>query len=216
MNAPTITLSTVLYDASGNTMPAKIDSSSSLVRKRLYGRAKIESAMNDIHHAIIGIYDAATDETRWQETLNRTVDDIGSSGGSMMMVDTLGESPYTLSYLGGQQSQRLVEDTEIYTDYVSAKERADYRFLREHTGVERRVIARLNSNKSWFDAVAFQFSVGQTQIPRESLDAAGHLLPHLAKSFELGRIYRLLRTRYQGVIAALDKVKVRCIQADRC
>jgi len=105
------------------------------------------------------------------------------------------------------QTLRIDTDAWPQTDEELLK-RADYAFLLKHNGTLRRVGARLNNYPTWSDLIAFQFSAEHSLVPQASIAAMKQLLPHVAKSIEVGRSFSLLRARYQAVLAALDFVDV--------
>jgi len=194
--------------------------------------------MSNQGDAILKIYDAAIDDIRWTSALNESIKNIGCDGASLHMVDLGVQAPYAVDHLAGaltafkgqkfhyymtnlaaleseawallqvSPAREIIEDNEIWPDIQSVRMRDDYRYLEEHAGVFRRMIARLNDNQSWFDAIAFQFDSSITHIPAATKIAAAGLLPHIAKAFELSRTYRLLREQYQAVLGALNHVQI--------
>lgn len=112
--------------------------------------------------------------------------------------------------------QTLIKDNDVwkYPDSVLL-EREEYHYMYHRMGLLRRVAARLNNFPVWSDNIAFQFNTRQSIIPESSLESIGLLLPHVAKSIELGRSFEMLRQQYNAVLAALDYVDVGiCIALD--
>ncbi|WP_300063767.1 helix-turn-helix transcriptional regulator [uncultured Roseobacter sp.] len=85
--------------------------------------------------------------------------------------------------------------------------RKDYAFLRRRTGVSRRLGIRLNTDSVWFDAMSIGFDRNQINVPVSASERIRALLPHLTKALEIGRVFALLRARYNAALAALDHVQ---------
>ena len=86
--------------------------------------------------------------------------------------------------------------------------RPDYVFMRETFQVRRRLGARLNENRVWFDALTSFYAEDQLSVPNHAYAVTRFLAPHLAKSVELGRMFGELRARYNAVLSVLDRVGV--------
>jgi len=205
--------------------------------------------MSNVQETLISIYDAAIDQSRWQQALDNITAMVGASSASLLMVSTragarAGIPPLSLSVLSGQLAAldpevveqyitkhavletdawrvlrnlppgTLVTDDVVYPDLQSVRSRADYQYLINSLNLFRRMMARLNDNRSWYDAIAFQWHRDVTEIPTEAVEQAKILLPHLSKAFHLARGNHELRQRYQAVIGALDKVQIGVCIAD--
>ena len=111
----------------------------------------------------------------------------------------------------------VYSDADLVDDVAALESRPDYVFLRERFGIgSRRLGARLIDNNRYMTVVSFQF-------PVEAENVSGYkpeiekIIPHMAKSLELGIIYERLHSRYQAVLSAIDRVGVgMCIVDSQC
>lgn len=188
--------------------------------------------------AILSIYDAAVDDLLWPEALDRAMAAVQAPSCTLHMVDFGEDQPWMMThrrgvlgsftpevmdyfsrhlahhesdgweYLMRQPLRTAVEDIEIWPDIETVRQRPDYRYLEQHGGVYRRIVARLNDHAGWYDAIALQFHSSMLTIPPDIRAAVNRLLPHLGKSLELSGVYRELMRRYRAVLAALDHVQV--------
>jgi len=114
-----------------------------------------------------------------------------------------------LELLKQMPCRTLLVDTDVWPSPDDELiKRPDYAYLLKHNGTLRRVVARLSDYPSWFNLIAFQFSAEHKSVPPQSVLTMNRLLPHIAKSIELGRSFSLLRERYSAALAALDFVEV--------
>ena len=185
--------------------------------------------------ALLAIYDAITEPARWKATLDAVAAAIGAAGGGLYIRGSA-DRPYQISamssvyepvivqeylarkydsleasqwaYLNSRTPLDLVFDDRAGVSREVLDKRPDYVFNRERLGIGRRVAMRLNAIPSWYDAAIFGFDAGLGEVPDASLFALRPLLPHLAKSVEVGRAFAMLRSRYQAALAALDRMGV--------
>lgn len=187
---------------------------------------------------ISSIYEAAIDEDKWGTALDAVVEVMGARAAALMVVsmdstpygvnavsgtyrEFLG-SPAGHDYLRRLRPLEVVEaqalhrtsigelysDDSLPTPAAVLDAREDYRVLREHCDVRRRIGMRLNENRLWSDAVTIGFSRAQERAPPASIDMLRLVTPHMAKAVEMGRMFRELRLRYQAALAAIDRVGV--------
>lgn len=194
--------------------------------------------MNGLSKPLIAIYDAAIDDIQWQQALDAVNGYVGAGGASLQFVDFAQRSPFTMSLLTGllKEADRslvdfylanhaaleaevwaglrtlpagtLITDADFYPDLEELRSRPQVQYLINNIGIFRRMAARLNDNRSWYDAIAFQFASDLMEIPPGCIQRARELLPHLAKAFEMNRTTRQLNQLHSAVLAALDHVHV--------
>lgn len=194
--------------------------------------------MTTSQSALVPIYDAAINPEHWDLALTEAYRSVGAASASMHIAETGARSLYSLNctvgallklspeqlayyvdnlshhektvwdYMAVKPARTIATDEQIWPDIAATRQRPDFAFLEKHTGIYHRIAARLNDNASWFDAIAFQFDNSVTTISRSSIDGFQLLLPHLAKSCELGRAYRQLYAQYKAVLSALDHVGI--------
>lgn len=110
-------------------------------------------------------------------------------------------------FLQAQPPHEPVPDLETGLSADALDARKDYAFLRKRTGVARRLGVRLNTDSVWFDAMSIGFDRQKAEIPLSATERSRALLPHLTKALEIGRVFALLKARYQAVLAALERVQ---------
>ncbi len=194
--------------------------------------------MATAHEAIIPIYNAAVDPNQWQPALDAVMRSVGADSATMLMVDLEEKSPWVINMASGIMQRIAAEKKEVFADQFAAYEanifsairvhpaaailtdsdlfpdvhalrnRPDYRYLINELGLFRRMGGRLNDNRSWFDAIAFQFAANRLEIPAASISRATELMPHFAKAFDVSRGFRQLLHLYEAVLGALDHVQV--------
>lgn len=183
------------------------------------------------------IYDSAIDADNWGGTLEASAQTIGAKGALILIVDQVADSGFQVGHysniwtraperaamynqkyahyekpvweaLHAKQKQSLILSTEFWADAKDIRSRPDYKFLSEAVGICHKCAARLNDNKSWFDTLVVHFDDALDEIPQAAVDGINALIPHVAKSIELGRAFNLLRASHQAVLTALDYVDI--------
>lgn len=191
---------------------------------------------DDEHRAIMKIYDTVTAPGKWRHALD-SLSGIAESKALLMVVRgkaagqrdislmssvylefsrTLRGMQYGLTvgrhqkadwdYLAGRPVLAPTPDTAMAPAAVLDR-RGDYAYLRKKLGIGRRVGARLNPDRLWFDALSLGYDAGLDAAPEAGLGRAAGLLPHVAKAAELGRVFMQLRARENAALAALDRVR---------
>lgn len=192
-------------------------------------------SQHDILQVIQMIYDCATDQSLWPETLDRIAAVTGSASCTLVVkqIEKLaGRSgfPYEI-----QASSRLFRESPFLADYLEkfkeTEEKEMHNLLklnrlqvlpdelagvhdiaaREYRknkfGIDRRIALRLDDNKCWAEFVLFQLDVKNKSIPLKSIETCNLLAPHLAKSVSLRRSFAELKYRYQAVLSALGMIR---------
>ena len=81
-------------------------------------------------------------------------------------------------------------------------------WLNEKLGIQHRAISCLNLAKVWTDILTVQYSGEHGPITDEERDTGLLFLSHFAKSVELGRAFSMLKSRFDGVLTALDRFHI--------
>ncbi len=110
-------------------------------------------------------------------------------------------------FLQTQPPHEPIPDLETGPSAEALDMRKDYAFLRERTGVARRLGVRLNADSVWFDAMSIGFDRQKVEVPLSASERSRLLLPHLTKALEIGRVFALLKARYKAVLTALERVQ---------
>lgn len=183
------------------------------------------------------IYDSAINADIWGDTLERGAANIGAKGALLLIIDQRPEGAFQVNHfskiwslaperaamynekfahyekpvwdkLFSSPKQSLILDTEFWKDEPDLVNRPDYRYLKENVGIVHKCAARLNDNLSWWDTLVVHFDEKHDAIPAASVNAIKTILPHVAKSVELGRSFEILKSQYRAVLSALDYVQI--------
>ena len=183
------------------------------------------------------IYDSAINADVWGDTLERGAANIGAKGALLLIIDQRPEGAFQIDHfsniwsraperaamynekfshyekpvwdtLFSSPKQSLILDTEFWKDDPDLFDRPDYRYLKENVGIVHKCAARLNDNLSWWDTLVVHFDKQYSAIPDASVRAIKAILPHVAKSVELGRSFEILKSQYRAVLSALDYVQI--------
>lgn len=188
--------------------------------------------------AIQDIYDAAIRPNHWDAALETVMRAMGADSVSTHLADLTGERGFSIQHSAGVLARlspvilgeyirlyghleqyawgsialhgrhTLLTDLDIFPNEPDFKERADIRFLIDRVGIYRRMLGRLNGVGTDFDAIAFQYERSVDTIPQGSIELAKIFLPHIAKSYEMWRLYETLRQRFDAVMGAINHVEV--------
>ena len=156
------------------------------------------------------ICEAALDPGAWQAVLDAVAEGSGATGAGLFIEDS---TTHELD---------LAAASSIFTPELLREHADSYRRLRCFPagrlfpeaeildGVldSHRAAGRLHHQRIWLDVLAAQYRDQRTPLTARQLEQASLFLPHLAKTVELSRIFMVLRSRFQAVLAALDRYRV--------
>lgn len=195
--------------------------------------------MNAIEH----IYDAAIENSRWQFALDAVANEAGGLACALLLRDfgeapysvtalssvyvdmfKSDAGQYYVDHLAHYEAhqwevisalpiQDICRDEEMGITADILDQRPDYAHLRKFCGVHRRIAYRLNQNKGWFDGMTVGFGADAKYVSAARIGSIRTLLPHLAKSVELGRTFSALKTKYNAVLTMLDQINIGIILA---
>lgn len=183
------------------------------------------------------IYDAAVDQYKWGEALDASAGSVDAAGAMILAVENSDDNPLQIGFFShiwkdapeliGEYNRdyahleqdawesvasgpkhHFLNSSEFWADDPNILTRPDFLFLKKTASVGHRCAARLNDNNRWFEALTVHFPHTVTHIPETAIADLELIVPHIAKSMEMGRTFELLRNRYQAVLAALDYVDV--------
>ena len=182
------------------------------------------------------IYDAGLDQTAWVGILDDVAKQCGAHGSAIALGDMncaevreqVGNSLYPEKFFDNDynlrfQAESVIEyqnmirypalqmfrDTEILAGQeIPAHERPTLTYLRERFGIGHRAAGRLNRDGSWIGAMTLQHHQRHGPMTGAEAEVAGLFLPHVAKTVELTRPFMVLRSRFQAVMAALDRFHI--------
>lgn len=188
-------------------------------------------------YCISKIYDAATSESQWDETMDVVAQYTGAKGCILLSTNVEAGGKWELSRPSKLWRQVPIEERNfiakefvkydleawklisqldkhaIYHDgdnyeAESLDTRPDFVFYRENYGFNRRLGSRLTDHPSWMESITLQFEQTTHLVPQESQRALAGIVQHLAKVTELNRSFAVLEQRYQAVLMALDHIHI--------
>lgn len=180
------------------------------------------------------IYDAALDQSAWADILDGMAKQCGAHGSAIGLADThspevhiqKGSSVYSRSILeeydrrfqaedleayqnlSRYPAHRMISDTDLFSGGKPDRELPALEFLHEHLGIAHRAAARLNRDRAWVGVMTLQHHERHGPMTRAEAGIADLFLPHLAKATELTRPFTVLKSRFQAVMAALDRFHI--------
>lgn len=181
------------------------------------------------------IYNAALDQTAWTGILDNVAAQCGARGCAIGLADTnspevqiqVGNSLYSKGFLEEYNRRfqaenvneyehlrrhpayRMLRDTEILCgEEVPARERPTLKYLYEQFGIAHRAAARLNRDGAWIGGLTLQHLERHGPMTQAEATVADLLAPHVAKAIELTRPFAILKSRFQAVMAALDRFHI--------
>ncbi len=180
------------------------------------------------------IYDAAVAENLWPSALDAVAEAANSRTAALLALDNLG-LPFAIAegsrrmkpedlkyyqdnliehevaawtYIQTRPAGTIVRDEDIWPIAPELEQRPDNKWMIEKWGVLRRAAVRLNDSPGWTDSLTFQYDRAIKSVPPSTTKLAQALIPHVAKVVELHRTFAILRSRYQAVLGALDRMKI--------
>jgi len=187
---------------------------------------------------LLDIYTAATRPPEWTDVVDGLARATGATGCMLFVCDLDASPPWTIAaasrfwrelpdglvahyeqhfshheaanfeYLRTLPTQVFMSSIDEDPRCHCPPDRPDSVYLREEVGIYARAAARLNDNGPWLDCVALQFADGCEKRPTVALENTRPYLPHLAKTLEIGTLYRRLYRVHAAVLASLDHVRV--------
>jgi DNA-binding CsgD family transcriptional regulator/PAS domain-containing protein len=180
------------------------------------------------------IYDAVLDEHMWPQALDAIAEAAESKSAAILASDNMG-LPFSLAqgssglspvdvcfylenlisyeepawrYIQSKPVGTLVFDTDVWSDVDDYEQRPDNQWMISRWGVLRRAAVRLNASPGWSDSLTLQYCASMKRVPQATARSVKGLVPHVAKAVELHRIFSILRSRFNAVLSALDRVRV--------
>lgn len=183
------------------------------------------------------IYDAATSESQWEETMDVIAAYTGAKAGVAFSTNVhIGGDrhslrgsrvwrdvgPERMAEIGEKFRQFDQQDFEKIADnsrlevlhdadqwgVESLQQRPDIVYYGEHFGLGRRLASRLSDHPGWIEALTLQFDRSFEIVPMSSRQLMGGIVQHVSKVIELNRSFAVLEQRYKAVLMALDNVHI--------
>jgi len=82
------------------------------------------------------------------------------------------------------------------------------KWLGKHFKIRHRAASCLNLKRIWTDFLTVQFANDRGPITDQERQTGAFFLDHFAKSIELGRAFGVLKSRFNGVLTALDRFHI--------
>lgn len=190
------------------------------------------------------IYDAATSDVQWEETMDVITSYAGAKAGIVFSTNMhLGGDwhslkgshlwreapPEKMQYIAEnfrQYEQEAFEEISQYDKNTvhhdadvwgkdTLNQRADITYYRNNFGLSRRLASRLSDHPNWMESLALQYDQKHELVPASSQQAMSGIVQHVSKVVELNRSFALLEQRYQAVLMALDNIHIGVCIAQR-
>lgn len=179
------------------------------------------------------LFDAAIDEERWTSLIDRLVDCCGAHSGAVVSVNNAEEQGFQAVWMSRRVTPEIIDaynnklskyeasgvpviansprfqvltEHDLWPDEQDLQSRPDFVALREMLGIDHRIVARINEDPSWFNTFTIQYRAGREQANKSEQDVFKQYLPFVAQTVRLANIFVALRSRYQAVLSALDKL----------
>lgn len=102
----------------------------------------------------------------------------------------------------------VVHDFDLWPENPKLDDRADYLWLAKNVGIRRKIVARLTDNPRYIENFALHFPVDVDTVPTTTVKTMEQLIPHIAKSTDLSRMFFKLRHQYAATLAAINHVGI--------
>jgi len=184
---------------------------------------------------ISNIYDLPLNPDGWQSVLDQFLPVMNAAGAAIYAFDPSYSEHNINSITSNYDLHEIAEYFELYGEderavyarevidpkrgFVSDKEllgisheehiqRPDIRWLEEHYNVRHRAVSCLNTQRIWSDMIVVQHSNDREQITDHEKEIGRYFLDHFAKTIELSRAFGVLKSRFDGVLTALDRFHI--------
>jgi DNA-binding CsgD family transcriptional regulator len=181
------------------------------------------------------LFDAAIDESRWPELLERVNRSLGARSSAVVstnLADSSGSVAQWVSPAITPEIQRAYNDRysryeadgypvlkdsrrfEILSEHdmwpndPDLRRRPDFVAMRELLGIDSRMIARVNEDRAWFSSFVVHFAVGRDAPTEVERSVFSFYLPFIAQVVKLSNVFSRLKARFQAALIALDRYAV--------
>ena len=184
------------------------------------------------------IYDLPLNPDKWVDVLGEFAPTVNAAGAAIMVFDPVyGEHHVNMSTTALPITPAQIEEynrlfgAEEKASYAkiatnpkrgfttdmellglkSLEEQANLpavKWLDQHLGIRHRAASCLNLKRIWIDLMAVQYANDRGPITDAEKEIGSFFLDHFAKSIELGRSFGVLKSRFGGVLSALDRFHV--------
>ena len=192
---------------------------------------------SEIISSVTRIYDASINQAAWASALTEIASVTGAKASVLLVRDRDG-GPYQISALSERYAHLIATEGLEYLqkyahfelpDWVAFDQipsgdpqpdtalgltaderdaRPDHVFLRNQFGIRRRLGTRLNDNPVWFDVMTTLYDADIRAVPDQAYAQTRLLVPHLAKSVQIGRMFAQLQRRYKAILSVLDRINI--------
>uniref|UniRef100_UPI00051A1A07 hypothetical protein n=1 Tax=Thalassospira australica TaxID=1528106 RepID=UPI00051A1A07 len=181
------------------------------------------------------LFDAAIDEHRWTPLLEKVAVNCGARSGAVISVNMAGDSNFQAVWSSSvmtaevqhayntkfaqyeadgipviRDSERfsILTENDLWPNEPNLRNRPDFIGLREMMGIDHRIVARINEDRSWFNTFALQFAVGRPQASLAEKQSFAAYLPFMGQAVKLANIFTQLKARFRAVLTVLDRYAV--------
>ncbi len=185
---------------------------------------------------ISSIYDLPLQPENWQSVLDQFAPIMNAAGSGVMAFDpayaehhvsalTSNYNPTTMAEynerFGAEENygyakmaldpkRGFVADMEVMglTSVEKHQQTPAVQWLIENENVRHRAASCLNLQRVWTDIIAVQYHKDRGPISADEKKTGTVFLGHFAKAMELGRSFGVLKSRFGGVLTALDRFHI--------
>ena len=181
------------------------------------------------------LFDAAIDEHRWTPLLEKVAVNCGARSAAVISVNMAGDSNFQAVWSSSvmtaevqhayntkfaqyeadgipviRDSERfsILTENDLWPNEPNLRNRPDFIGLREMMGIDHRIVARINEDRSWFNTFALQFAVGRPQASLAEKQSFAAYLPFMGQAVKLANIFTQLKARFRAVLTVLDRYAV--------
>ncbi|MGP1395524.1 MAG: helix-turn-helix transcriptional regulator [Inquilinaceae bacterium] len=187
------------------------------------------------------LFDAAIDDSRWSSLLERLNLQIGSLSGAIVSVNMAEQTDFQLLWgspaltpeihrtynekfshfeadgipvIKNSPRFQVLTEYDLWPNEPNLRDRTDFVGLREMLGIDHRIVARLNEDRSWFTTHAVQFALDNGPVRQAQRATFAAYLPFVAQTVKLAQVFMRLKARFQAVLTALDRYAVPVVIVD--
>ena len=101
----------------------------------------------------------------------------------------------------------LLDDT-VLADSIEVLKKQEHVQKLLKLGIFHRAASVLNKDNPWISMFSLQFSVDRDNMNEDERYYLSKILPHIAKSYDLGLPMRQLNQQYSGALSAIDQLMI--------
>jgi len=188
------------------------------------------------------LFDAAIDESRWVSLLDRVATDCGARSGAVVSVNMAGDNKFQgiwgsslftpevshayntkfsnyesdgIPVIRDSDRFAILTEHDLWPNEPNLRDRPDFVGLRDMMGIDHRIVARINEDRSWFNTFTLQFAIGKPQATEAQRQTFAAYLPFMSQAVKLANIFKQLKSQFHAVLKVLDRYAVPVFVVDQ-